>query len=791
MECITTATNNYARWGGRGGLSLAVMIAGSACFPEAERPWLDETVESPTADNEVVVTEEPPVFVPPEISSFTSVTPTNVISDCPTTLSPSLVSLIGTDAVDFGIKESSLDGSDIPFIKGNEFALDVILTARERPTSVGCIEQNVGAGFGISTFQVSAMIAHAANVLGDPAWTPQAVSRTGGFAEALWAICALFVEPVENPDSSEDEVAEEDSEIESPSVSDICETPSEDLPEDLKLALGPILWAMYDGIAIRRERDYDPTVSARDGDWWRTFGGQGLLVSSESNGLTPYNAAEEYDRNYLTGVRGKLYGAAVALAQAIEQVDWSQFSGRADIKYDYKTPAGWVYIRDNSADEYPDTAEDVLLLLDLGGDDLYLSQVGSNTSGANAVSVAIDLGGNDVYTYTEARNAEPGLDRLPLDAYQTITTNSGTHVNASASESARQGAARNGIAFLFDMGEGNDKYMSLRASQGYAHQGVGVLFDAGGEDYYWAEDVSQGAAQFGIGLQIDLGSQADTRRSSHASQGFGFVAGLGVSFDAGGDDTYECDLSNGDAPAYPSTQIPESNANLCQGAGLGNRIRQVGFEPYSMAGGLGVLIDLSGNDRYSAGVYAQGVGYWLGLGLLSDRSGNDTYDGQYYVQGAGAHFGVGILADAGDGADTIGKGIEAETFSVGAAQDYSVAVFVNEAGNDTYKFVDRSGGVAACGSVSLFVDNQGTDTYEAEPFSAGISQCGQADSNHRRSLALFLDVGGDDAWQVSSGQERQGNGRRWNFTENPTNETTVVFAEDVNDGEGESGIHLE
>ena len=89
----------------------------------------------------------------------------------------------------------------------------------------------------------------------------------------------------------------------------------------------------------------------------------------------------------------------------------------------------------------------------------------------------------------------------------------GQYGNFTRSNRFRQGAARNGIAMLFDLGESNDHYQSLRASQGYAHMGVGVLFDDGGDDIYEGEAAVQGSAQYGIGLAVDAGTGIDSRRA--------------------------------------------------------------------------------------------------------------------------------------------------------------------------------------------------------------------------------------------------------------------------------------
>jgi hypothetical protein len=64
-------------------------------------------------------------------------------------------------------------------------------------------------------------------------------------------------------------------------------------------------------------------------------------------------------------------------------------------------------------------------------------------------------------------------------------------------------------------------------------------------------------------------------------------------------------------------------------------------------GGIGLLCDLAGDDRYEAGEVSQCAGWLFGMGILYDRSGRDQYHGTRYSQGAAAHGGVGILADDG------------------------------------------------------------------------------------------------------------------------------------------------
>ncbi len=456
------------------------------------------------------------------------------------------------------------------------------------------------------------------------------------------------------------------------------------LPDDLAAAMAPVLWAIADGLEARGERDASQDDGGRGAEWWRRYPGNGLIFDPDAEG---YDPARAVDRAYLVGGRARLYGAAARIAYAVESVDWSPFVGRMSIRFDLETAAGVIRVRDGAPDRYQES-EPTLLLVDLGGDDVHRDEVASNLSGANAVSVTIDLAGDDDYGFDgDARRFE-GDERFgPI----------------SLSNAFRQGAARNGVAMLFDEA-GDDVYRSLRGSQGYAQQGVGVLFDREGDDLYEAEAVSQGAAQFGIGLMIDLAG-SDRYRSVYASQGFGFAGGVGLAFDASGADAWTCD-DGATGELYRSAQLPgHANTSLCQGAGYGLR----SDDPIvAMSGGLGVLRDREGDDSYRAGVFAQGTGYWQGVGLLSDGGGDDRYDALYYAQGSAVHYAAGVLIDHG-GDDVRGASLVSQGYSLGAGYDYGLGVLFDLDGRDEARFTGMSVGAASTVGVGLYYDRAGDD----------------------------------------------------------------------------------
>jgi hypothetical protein len=158
-------------------------------------------------------------------------------------------------------------------------------------------------------------------------------------------------------------------------------------------------------------------------------------------------------------------------------------------------------------------------------------------------------------------------------------------------------------------------------------------------------------------------------RASARSKGFGLL------LDALGDDTY---TAHPMPIEFPSPQTAERNVSMAQGAGYGRRADY--SDGRSWAGGVGVLIDVQGNDRYLCGVFGQGVGYWGGIGMLIDLQGDDGREGAWYVQGAAAHFAIGYLEDRLGNDRTLA----AMNMAIGAGHDFSIGYYIDFAGNDEY-----------------------------------------------------------------------------------------------------------
>lgn len=502
-----------------------------------------------------------------------------------------------------------------------------------------------------------------------------------------------------------------------------CGEAEGELSADWQAALSPILRAALGVMEARAARSQ--ALSRRSADWWTTRGAYGLILSAGAR----YDVALGEDRAYIGGDRSALYEAAAALAEAIEGARWPSEAA----EYRLQTGAGWIIVGGTGDDRYEASLGATLLLVDMGGDDLYLAPVAANQSGDNAVSLLIDLGGNDRYTYPEAEAWKGG--QLPADADGRADF-SEQQQGVSASTAARQGAGRNGVALLYDLGEGSDRYEALRMSQGYAHQGVGVLFDEGGDDRYTGEAAVQGAGQFGIGLLIDRAGQ-DSYTAEHAAQGFGYVAGFGALFDRNGDDAYTCEPGVDGSARYRSAQHPEDGASsFCQGAGFGLRTDN------GLAGGVGLLSDEAGDDSYAAGVFAQGSGYYNGLGVLVDTDGSDSYDAIHYAQGGAAHHAAGWLLDFG-GDDTYGAAGWGKAYNLGAGWDRSVGVAYDGGGDDSYIVPPTSGGMGSAGGFGALLDASGSDDYQAR-YQSNLGFGSEVKGYV--GVGLFLDGAGADTY---------------------------------------------
>ena len=463
----------------------------------------------------------------------------------------------------------------------------------------------------------------------------------------------------------------------------------------------------------------------------------------------------------------KMSQAAVQLANAVEAADLARFAGADLAAVDLDTPFGPFVLRGKGADTYlpGDAAERSAFLLDTGGNDVYRVPVAAATQD-RPVSVSVDLGGDDTYAYVEKAATGDDLGhRLPSDG--------AGRAGRTLSRTGRQGSALLGIGLLYDLGAGKDTYRSLAVSQGVGIFGVGVLFDDGGDDTYAAESLVQGSAAWGIGLLLDRAGN-DSYLAYAEAQGFGFTQGVGALVDDAGDDTYYTDPGHPDVGGdviYANAQLPgKANTSIAQGCGFGHRPDSP--EPgYQFAGGIGILRDASGKDKYATGVFGQASSFGMGIGLLLEGGGDDVYEGLWYVQGANAHTSVALFHDHA-GNDQYNPTFPIASTSIGVGHDYSSAVHYDEGGNDTYRGPNLALGCGNANGIGVMVVAGGTDVFDV----ASLNTLGSANSTEvfgtpRRSIptiGVFVKAGGASSYSVGGADAGDRVGSEWSYAPNNT-----------------------
>jgi len=392
--------------------------------------------------------------------------------------------------------------------------------------------------------------------------------------------------------------------------------------------------------------------------------------------------------------------ATQQLQNQLSQLNLSALLGDAD--YTVDTPQGKIIISGKGDRIYP--PGDYLLIIDGAGNDTYSGGAATRDI-SHGVSVTIDLAGND--QYSSSQGTVPSF-----------------------------GAGIFGYGVLMDM-QGNDTYEAEYTSQGIGIFGTGILYDAQGQDTYRGIGNLQGSGSFGTGLLID--NQGSDRYSLYRyGQGYGFTKGVGLLLDSEGDDHYI-----GMEDKYPNGGPfgADKHVHFAQGAAYGRRADH--SDGHSWAGGIGMLIDGTGNDRYECDVYCQGTGYWYSLGMLVDKTGDDYHRSGVYSLGGSPHFAVGIYQDD-SGSDRYKVRISQ---SLGQGRDWSIGWFEDSAGNDQYLGHHGILGSADVNGIGVFWDKNGDDTYLSFSEPAYGQSFVEGASGLRElmfTLGLFVDGGGKD-----------------------------------------------
>lgn len=440
-----------------------------------------------------------------------------------------------------------------------------------------------------------------------------------------------------------------------------------------------------------------------------------LLAETEDWPINAYDCALLFDYAFM------YFGASQSAIAADSMI--ALLSKETPANFDIDTPLGRISITGSETQIH--RHENQLLSIDTAGDDKYTGWTGANKSLENPLSACIDFTGNDTY-------------KTDYD-----------HHNAF-------GSGFLGVGILADL-EGDDAYEAKDLSLGAACFGVGILLDKSGNDVYSSRFLTQGSAEFGLGALLD-GKGDDVYKAYSYCQGFGFTQAVGLLQDTEGNDVYE---ANDTDIINPSAQSQLHNTTMGQGAGFGLRAEY--YNGHSMSGGCGILQDKTGNDKYSCGVFGQGVAYWHSFGIFSDYSGDDSYLGTWYVQGSCAHFAIAYFQDRA-GNDTYQATMAT---SIGVGHDTSLGYHIDLGGNDTYKAFRTetkdgieskadAGLVLGCGNnngMGFFVNIGGDDVYHAKAnpslgmYGGAMPCAGSGMREEMINIGVFIDIGGNDTYE--------------------------------------------
>ena len=142
-----------------------------------------------------------------------------------------------------------------------------------------------------------------------------------------------------------------------------------------------------------------------------------------------------------------------------------------------------------------------------------------------------------------------------------------------------------------------------------------------------------------------------------------------------------------------------------------------------------ILIDFSGNDLYGSkdSFLSFGAGI-LGIGISIDLMGNDKYFAAHASQGFGL-FGTGFLFDYS------GNDIYKIESSGQGSSIYGIGMLLENKGADNYYAYNFSQGFSTMGGAGVLVDYKGNDLYIAEP-DASITKLGDYHSEKKISINM-------------------------------------------------------
>jgi hypothetical protein len=173
------------------------------------------------------------------------------------------------------------------------------------------------------------------------------------------------------------------------------------------------------------------------------------------------------------------------------------------------------------------------------------------------------------------------------------------------------------------------------------------------------------------------------------------------------------------------------------------------------SGGVALVLDEAGDDRYEARRFGQGAAL-AGVALLRDGAGDDSYTIGYFGQGFAGALGIAVLQDrAGDDRyqatgpnDRYGRGARvsmAQGMGYGDREGLAggAGLLLDDSGNDTYRLSMFGQGAGYGSGFGLLRDRAGNDTYDGVRYAQGQGSHG--------GVGILAEGAGDDTYVLEYG----------------------------------------
>jgi hypothetical protein len=319
---------------------------------------------------------------------------------------------------------------------------------------------------------------------------------------------------------------------------------------------------------------------------------------------------------------------------------------------------------------------------------LYIGGVDRNEWSLPERAVVVELGGDD--SHRPHPTTGPALTGADLSVIIDIAGRDGYEAEVAGTI----GGGLFGLSVVRDEA-GNDGYSGGAVSLGAGRFGAGLLLDCSGDDNYVAVTDAQGAGDAGVGLLVD-GDGDDMYSLGEFGQAAGLENGIGVLADLAGRDVFL--------------------AGSLNAQGYGGSAGQ-----FSAGAGMGVLLEVGGDDLYRAIDLAQGFAEGVGTGLLVDGGGNDTFLLTSDGQGRGASVDSSLAPETARGLLIDLGGDDVRLAAEGHAQAASTRASVEDR-------LDPTG-------IAVLLDTGGTDVLRCgdEKTCRGVAE--------GEGRALFIDLG--------------------------------------------------